>query len=129
MLLYSTVVATLPATDLNRAKQFYTDKLGLHVTEENGEMLTLHTEKGSDIVLYKREPTKADHTVVAFGVDDVEAEVKELKNRGIKFEEYDMPGIKTVNSIADWSKEKMAWFKDSEGNILGLSEHNITIPD
>jgi len=124
MLLNSTIVATLPATDLNRAKQFYTDKLGLHVTEESDGMLMLHTERGSDIYLYKREPTKADHTVVAFSVNDVEKEVKELKSKGIKFEEYDIPGIKTVNSIADWGNERMAWFKDSEGNILGLSDHN-----
>ena len=124
MLLNSMAVATLPAVDLHRAKQFYTGKLGLHITEESDAMLMLHTESGTDIVLYKREPTKADHTVVTFSVENVETEVKKLKSKGIKFEEYDVPGIKTVNSVADWGNDRMAWFKDSEGNILGLTDHN-----
>jgi predicted enzyme related to lactoylglutathione lyase len=74
------------------------------------------------LYLYQRAATKADHTVAAFNVDDVEAVVKELKSKGVVFEEYDMPGLRTVNSIATVGSMKGAWFKDTEGNILGLSQ-------
>ena len=80
------------------------------------------------LYIYQRGPTKADHTVVSFGVKDVESEVKELRGKGIKFEEYDIPemSLKTVNGIATWSGEewqtKSAWFKDPEGNILGVTQ-------
>ena len=78
--------------------------------------------KGTMLYLYQRAATKADHTVAAFNVDNIESEVKELKAKGIVFEEYDMPGLKTVNSIATLGSMKSAWFKDTEGNILGLSQ-------
>jgi hypothetical protein len=57
-----------------------------------------------------------------WAVDDVAAEVAALKSRGVKFEEYDMPGIKTVDAVATGGGAKTAWFKDSEGNILAISQ-------
>ena len=73
-------------------------------------------------MLYKRAATKADNTAAGFLVDDLEATMKELRAKGVKFEEYDFPGLKTVNGIATTDGEKGAWFKDTEGNILALAE-------
>jgi predicted enzyme related to lactoylglutathione lyase len=116
------VTANLPAVDLARAKKFYVEKLGLKVIREDpGPGAMFEAGKGSQIYLYQRGQTKADHTAASFRVDDVEKVVKELKDKGVIFEQYDMPGIKTVNSIAAMGgKTKGAWFKDTEGNILGL---------
>ncbi len=117
------VAPTLPVVDLERALRFYQDKLGLKVVQRDpspGAML--QCGKGTMLYLYQRAATKADHTVAAFNVDDVEAVVKGLKAAGVVFEEYDMPGLKTVNSIATMGSMKGAWFKDTEGNILALSQ-------
>jgi len=117
------VAPTLPVVDLERALRFYEEKLGLKVAQRDpspGAML--QCGKGTMLYLYQRAATKADHTVAAFNVDDVEAVVKELKSKGVVFEEYDMPGLRTVNSIATVGSMKGAWFKDTEGNILGLSQ-------
>jgi predicted enzyme related to lactoylglutathione lyase len=61
------------------------------------------------------------HTQVGFGVDDVEAEVADLKAKGVTFEEYDFPGLKTVDGVAEIEGERAAWFKDCEGNLLSIS--------
>lgn len=117
------VAPTLPVVDLERALRFYEEKLGLKVVQRDpspGAMM--QCGKGTMLYLYQRAATKADHTVAAFNVDNIESEVKELKAKGIVFEEYDMPGLKTVNSIATLGSMKSAWFKDTEGNILALSQ-------
>ena len=117
------VAPTLPVVDLERALRFYQDKLGLKVVQMDpspGAMM--QCGKGTMLYLYQRAATKADHTVAAFNVDNIESEVKELKAKGVVFEEYDMPGLKTVNSIATMGSMKGAWFKDTEGNILGVSQ-------
>ena len=74
------------------------------------------------LLVYERPAVKVEHTQAGFWVKDVEAEVKELRGKGVKFEEYDMPGIKTVNDIADFDGVKAAWFKDPDGNILAISQ-------
>ena len=125
MLSKAAVAPTLPAVDIKRAREFYEKKLGLKVIgEDPSPGITLEGGKGTKLYIYQRGATKADHTVAAFKVDDVEAEVKELKAKGVKFEEYDIPsmGIKTVNSIATMGKMKSAWFKDTEGNILSVTQ-------
>jgi len=65
---------------------------------------------------------KAEHTAVSFEVDDVDAEVRELTRRGVRFEDYDYPGLKTVNKVCVLGSEKAAWFKDPEGNILCIHQ-------
>jgi predicted enzyme related to lactoylglutathione lyase len=123
MLAKGMAVATLPAVDLKRAKKFYEDNLGFKVMmEDPSPGIMFKGGKESMIYVYQRASSKADHTVAAFVVDDIEAEVKELKHKGVKFEEYDIPsmGLKTVDSIATMVKQKGAWFKDSEGNILSV---------
>ncbi|MFA4965934.1 MAG: VOC family protein [Thermoleophilia bacterium] len=113
---------TLPAEDLGRARSFYEEKLGLE-TEVRADMpegLFVHAGKGTLVYLYQRERTKADNTALTFEVDDILPVVEELRSNGIVFEEYDFPGLKTVNGIASRDVDKAAWFKDSEGNILCL---------
>jgi len=123
MLANAPVHPTLPVADLNRAKKFYEEKLGLKVVREDpspGAML--QAGEGTGLYIYQRAATKADHTAASFTVEDVEAEVKALKEKGVVFQELDMPemGIKTVNSIATLGEMKGAWFTDTEGNILGV---------
>jgi catechol 2,3-dioxygenase-like lactoylglutathione lyase family enzyme len=111
---------TIPATDLERAKKFYSEKFGLEPDEEIPGGFVYRC-KDSWFLLY---PTQfagtAQHTLGGWLTDNIESEVAELKSRGVVFEEYDYPNLKTVNSIAMIGSNRGAWFKDSEGNILGL---------
>jgi predicted enzyme related to lactoylglutathione lyase len=122
----SRISPTLPVVDLERAKKFYHETLGLKINLEDQSGVMFESGDGSLLYIYQRGPTKADHTVASFKVDDIESEVRDLRGRGIKFEEYDIPsmGLKTINGISTWTSEeyeaKSAWFKDTEGNILGL---------
>ena len=114
--------ATLPAQDMERAKAFYRDKLGLTPTQENpgGVMYALAAGTGFGVFPSSGKPS-GTHTQLAIEVEDLEGAVKDLKAKGVKFEEYDTPGLKTVNGIADLDGSKLAWFKDSEGNLLVIS--------
>ncbi len=118
------VVPTLPVVDLERAKKFYQGKLGLKplpFPDQDGAIF--ECGGGTQLYLYQRAQTKADNTAAAFIVPDIVSAVRELKNNGIKFEEYNLPGIKTINSIATLGSTKGAWFKDTEGNILSLAQY------
>lgn len=114
---------TLPVVDLERAKKFYQEKLGFKVTQEDPSPGANLKSPDCDcyVYLYQRARTKADHTVMALTVDDVEETMRELKRKGVKFEEYDMPNLKTVNGIFKMNDYRSAWFKDTEGNILAIS--------
>jgi catechol 2,3-dioxygenase-like lactoylglutathione lyase family enzyme len=116
------VVATLPAQDIERAKRFYHEKLGL--TPEQEEPGALQYRSGSSrFILYPTSSAgAAQHTLCAWLVDDIAMAVRDLRQRGVVFEEYDFPGLKTVDGIADLGYELSAWFKDSEGNILALGQ-------
>ncbi|MFC2024365.1 VOC family protein [Chloroflexota bacterium] len=107
--------------DLERAKSFYTGKLGFTVEREDPGPGAMLESGGGKLYIYERAATKADHTVASFEVADVEGTVKELKAKGMVFEEYDVPGLKTVDSIAIMGTIKGACFKDTEGNILALT--------
>jgi len=115
---------TLPVTDIKRARKFYGETLQLKLREELAEGHLLYDAgEGTFLVVYERStPTTADSTAASFIVDDVEATVKELKGKGVKFEEYDFPGLKTVNSIATMGTVRGAWFKDPDNNILGVAQ-------
>jgi len=115
---------TLPVTDIERAKKFYGGTLELKLREELAPGHLLYDAGGGTfLVVYERQtPSTADNTAASFIVDDVEATVKGLKDRGVVFEEYDFPGLKTVNSIATMGHVKGAWFKDPDGNILAVAE-------
>jgi predicted enzyme related to lactoylglutathione lyase len=122
MLTNARTATTVPVVDLARAKAFYTEKLGLRTSQDVPGGTMLEAGEGQRIMLYQREPTKADHTIIGFEVEDVEKEIKELRSKGVVFEEYDMPNLKTENFIATMDNWKAAWFKDSEGNILSINE-------
>jgi len=117
------VFATIPALDMERAKRFYADTLGMRITRETPGGIEF--ESGG--VRFDVYPTAtgagAGHTLAGWVVDDIEAEVAKLRAQGIVFEEYNMPGLKTENGIAlIEGQERAAWFRDSEGNILALGE-------
>lgn len=118
------VAGMIPAADMERATKFYTETLGLEVDPSGGEGATvLRSADGTSIAIYQTPSAgKAAHTLAAWNVGDVKAAVEELKGKGVTFEEYDMPelGIKTVEGIATLPVGTAAWFRDSEGNILGL---------
>ncbi len=112
--------ATIPAKDLDGTRKFYEGVLGLQVVMENPAGITYRS--GDSVVsLYPTEfAGTAQHTLGGFIVDDIEAAVADLRARGVMFEEYDMPGLKTENGIAELGGERGAWFKDPEGNILSV---------
>ena len=115
------VNATLPAVDLERAKRFYTERLGLSPEMEAPSGIFFRCGEGTRFLVFPSGGTASgSHTQMGWTVEDIEAEVAALKTRGVVFEEYDTPGLKTVNSIAITGTDKAAWFKDSEGNLLGL---------
>lgn len=124
MLNNSPVIAVLPAKDLNRARDFYRDKLGLEPSEtvENDSML-YSCGNGTSFLLYRTDNAgTARNTQMGWLTEDLEREMEELRGRGVTFEEYDMPGLKTENGIASDEWGKGAWFLDTEGNILNLSQ-------
>ncbi len=122
MLGNSFVTATLPVEDLARAVKFYTEKLGLKKLDSPGEGSALfEAGKGSQIFMYQRARTKAEHTAATFYVDDLEGEIKALNAKGVKFEQYDFPGFKTnAMGIVETGDTKAAWLTDPEGNIIAL---------
>jgi predicted enzyme related to lactoylglutathione lyase len=128
MLNDSKVTANIPAADIERARLFYADTLGLSPTDENPGGLIYKTAGGTTFFLYQTEYAgQAGHTIAQFHVDDVEKEVKELKDRGVKFEHYDLPGLTWDGDIASAPEMgKAAWFKDSEDNILCLDDDQMT---
>ncbi len=120
------IVPTLPAVDIERAKRFYTNNLNCRVSAEDpGPGADLECP-GGELYLYQREPTKADHTVISFETDNLDNDMKDLRDKGVKFEDYDIPGmnLKTNNGVAEIGGGRMSWFKDSEGNILALGERS-----
>jgi catechol 2,3-dioxygenase-like lactoylglutathione lyase family enzyme len=116
--------ATIPAKDLEGTRKFYENVLGLEMAREDPAGIT-YRAGDSTLFLYPTEfAGTAQHTLGGFSVSDIEAAVAELRAKGVTFEEYDMPGLKTVNGIAELGGEKGAWFKDPEGNILSVSQTN-----
>ena len=121
MLQRSPMYAYLPARDVARARQFYEQKLGFKPKEEVAGGVIYEFAGGTACFLYPTPNAGTSKASQAFWqVEDVEREVAELKARGVMFEEYDLPGLKSVNGIVTAGGAKAAWFKDSEGNILAV---------
>jgi len=116
------VIGVLPAQDLQRARGFYRDKLGLDPAEVRDDGVLYRTSSGSFLVYETPNAGSAKNTQLCWITNDIEAEVAELRGKGVVFEEYDFPGLKTENGIAVTEGIKGAWFLDTEGNILCLSE-------
>ena len=117
------MVPTIPARDLARAREWYASKLGFTTDREAPEAL-LYEEGGDRLFLLFSSPAagNAPHQLAAWAVEDLAAEVAALRGRGVVFEEYDSPTLRTVNGVATTPVGKAAWFKDSEGNTLTLTE-------
>jgi len=123
MLNNSTVMAVLPAKDINRAKDFYRDKLGMEPAETVEDSLLYRCGNGTSFLVYQTDNAgTAKNTQMGWDTDNLEREMEELRGRGVTFEEYDLPGLKTENGVVDNEWGKGAWFLDSEGNILSLSQ-------
>ena len=115
--------AYIPVRDLPRARAFYEQKVGLKPKQETAGGVIYESAGGTACFLYATPNAGTSKASQAFWqVADVEKEVLELKARGVTFEEYDMPGINMKNSIATGGGAKTAWFKDTEGNILAVSQ-------
>jgi predicted enzyme related to lactoylglutathione lyase len=120
------MAAILVATDIEPAKEFYSEKVGLRSPDmpppEDGAVF--ESGGGALLYLYEREDgTKADHTVAGWLVEDLEKTMAELRERGVVFEQVDVPGLKTdERGIAEGGGGRSPWFKDTEGNILAITE-------
>ncbi|MEV0218499.1 VOC family protein [Streptomyces sp. NPDC050704] len=125
------VATRLPAQDLERARRFYSERLGLEPVDERPGGL-LYRCGGVDFVLFQSTGSSpGTFTQMAWEVDDIDGAVSELRRRGVVFEEVDLPGLRTRDGIADVegnypSKgargERGGWFRDSEGNLLGIGQ-------
>jgi catechol 2,3-dioxygenase-like lactoylglutathione lyase family enzyme len=120
MLTRSRVTTVLPVVNVDRARRFYEEKLGMKDAEPRPYGgVAYHLLGDSTIELSPRdEPTRNQYTAASFEVEDVEVEVQNLEGRGVRFEDYDTADLKTFNHVARFGDEKAAWFKDTEGNIL-----------
>ena len=124
------VATRLPAQNLERAKAFYAEKLGLEPVEEREGGLRYVCAAGEFALFESTGTASGEHTQMGWEVEDIEATVRELRAREVVFEDYDLPGLKTVEGIADiegnypskGSGERGAWFRDSEGNMLGIGQ-------
>jgi catechol 2,3-dioxygenase-like lactoylglutathione lyase family enzyme len=124
------VATRLPAQDLQRARAFYSEKLGLEPSEERPGGLLYRCAAGAFALFKSAGASSGTFTQMSWEVDDLTETVAELRRRGVVFEDVDVPGLKTVDGIADvagnypskGSGEKAAWFRDSEGNMLGIGE-------
>ena len=124
MLRNSHITTILPVREMDRARQFYADKLGLMPEGAHADgSFIMRCSDGSTVALMpKPEGTKAEHTALSFEVSDLEGEFRDLEQRGVRFEDYDLPGLKTMNHVWTTEDEKCAWFTDTEGNILCIHQ-------
>ncbi len=127
---HSDVATRLPAQDLDRARAFYADKLGLEPVEERPGGLRYECASGVFALFQSTGRPSGEHTQMAFEVDDIDGVAAELRRRGVVFEDVDVPGLRTIDGIADIAgnypskgrSERGGWFRDSEGNLLGIGQ-------
>lgn len=124
MLMNASVATMIAVRDLDKARQFYEGKLGLTPAQEMGDLIVYHCGGGTSFAIYTTSYAgSAQNTVMAWRVADLDATVADLRSRGVVFEEYDMPGLKTVNGIAELEGVgRGAWFKDPDGNIMAIDD-------
>jgi predicted enzyme related to lactoylglutathione lyase len=121
----SRVIANIPAADIERARAFYADKLGLVAESElPGPVLLYRTDGGTDFALYETAYAgQAGHTIAQWHVDDIESEVHDLAAKGVEFEVYELPGVTWDGPVASLpGVGRAAWFKDSEGNTMCIDQ-------
>jgi catechol 2,3-dioxygenase-like lactoylglutathione lyase family enzyme len=117
------ITCMLPVKDLERARRFYSEQLGLEAVGAKPDGKYVYRCGGTELALFpKPGGTKAEHTAVSFQVKDIAAAIRALEANGVVFADYDLPGFKTVEHVCVLGSEKAAWFQDPEGNILCLHE-------
>ncbi len=124
MLMNAPLWAVVPATNLERARKFYTETIGLNVINDQvpGTLL-FGCADGTGLVVYEKPGmTPSENTVAGWNVKDLASEMNELRAKGVTFEEYNMPGMKTENGVATFGTAKSAWFKDPDGNIFAINQ-------
>jgi len=118
--------ANIPVRNVEDARRFYEGILGATpVRVQEAEII--YRAGNTRFGIYQTEAAgRAEHTLGTFsGVEDIEATVSELRSRGVTFQEYDLPGFKTVDGIAQFGPERVAWFKDPDGNILSIDDAKL----
>lgn len=119
------LVPAIPTKDIDKARRFYEDVLGLSAGREAADGIEFRSGNTRFLLYPTQFAGTAQHTLAGWDVDDLETTIKELTNKGVTFEQYDMPGIKTdANGIAEFEGGKGAWFKDPDGNILSIGEYD-----
>lgn len=118
------VYPVVAASDISRAERFYHDTLGMEVEWMEGIPGQFMAHAGGDtwLAVYETSAPHGQNTAAIFAVDDLDAVMSDLRDRGIQFAEYDMPGLKTVNGVVSMGPTRAAWFMDSEGNTLNVTE-------
>lgn len=122
MLSEAPVGMNIPVRNAQEAKRFYEDVLGATPIWVGPTDIVYRTGHTFFAIYETQAVGTAEHTLGTFVVDDLEATMTDLRGRGVMFEEYDMPGLKTVDSIAQLGDNRIAWFKDPDGNILSVAE-------
>ncbi|TDT86095.1 glyoxalase/bleomycin resistance protein/dioxygenase superfamily protein [Arthrobacter sp. AG258] len=127
----STATTILPVDDAARARSFYTEKLGLPhrgMTDDGSELLG--TDGGPMLQLMPVSDGKhSEHTALSFEVADIEGTVRDMEARGVMFQDYDLPTLRTENHICTTESEKCAWFMDTEHNILCVHQNLVANPE
>ena len=117
------ILAIVPATDIDRARAWYEEKLGLVPTDEPIGRLYYEAPDGSSLLIVPTAFPGAKSTAAGWDVTDIDGVISELRARGVTFIDYDLPGYKTTDGVMVDRGYKMAWFRDSEGNTLGINEY------
>ena len=116
------IVPTIPVSDLERAKAFYGQTLGLTILWENPASARFRCGEVSELSIFRRPATATEHTLAHFEVADIEATVRELEARGVSFIDYTEGPLVTTGHIAQLGPARGAWFRDPDGNTLGLRQ-------
>jgi catechol 2,3-dioxygenase-like lactoylglutathione lyase family enzyme len=116
--------AVLPASDISRARAFWHDTFGLDPVEQLEDDALMFEINGTRVLVYQTQfAGTAQNTAMSIETPDFDGDFEALKSKGVQFNDYDFPGVKTVDGVAEWGEgQRGAWFNDSEGNIIGLGE-------
>lgn len=116
------VVATIPVSDLEAARSFYGGTLGLTQLWDNPASIRFGCGNGTELSVFRRPGTETQHTLAHFEVRDIEAAVRDLESKGVTFVDYDEGPLRTTAHIAQMGPARGAWFRDPDGNFLGLRQ-------
>ena len=122
MLAHASLRFDIPVSDLSRAKEFYAEKLGLTCNYENEHSAQYRYASSYFVLTPSASAGKAKYSLLTWLVEDIYEVKRWLEKRGVTFEEFDFGDAKTIDGIADLGNDRVAWFKDSEGNLLAIAE-------